>query len=110
MSKTKKILIGFATFLAPILHFSMFPIINSVGPVTGKNGLESVIAMILVAFGILYVLVCVGGYCAFVTDSKKFNPKQKKVWIVSLILFNVAAMPLFWFLHIWNEPNDQTNK
>jgi hypothetical protein len=55
----------------------------------------------------LAVMVLVVGletfYLLYLFRTDRVAPDQRAKWAVALLVINVAAMPLFFFLHVWPE-------
>jgi energy-coupling factor transporter transmembrane protein EcfT len=55
-------------------------------------------AIILVSFGLIAFYI----YYLFKTD--RVEKDKKALWAVVLLLGSFFAMPVFWYLYIWREP------
>ncbi len=105
MSKTKKSLIGAATLLTTIFFISFFFLSKYESSCTEKD-IFYALSIILGILMMLYIFIMVGFYCYFVIDSAHIPKERKAVWIIIILLFHVVAMPILWFVHIWNEPKE----
>jgi hypothetical protein len=46
-------------------------------------------------------------YIVYLFKSDRVAQDKKVLWAVVLFLGNIIAMPIFWYLYIWKEPNNR---
>lgn len=61
-------------------------------------------AVILLTAVLTLVMVVV--YVMDVAKSKKFKSDMQIVWILLLVFAGVLAFPVYWYMHIWNAPEN----
>ncbi len=107
MGKIKKSFIGVATLLA-VFFLCSFSLIAGYESTASQQDTLYIVSIILGILTMLYFFVMVGFYCSFVIDSAHIAKKKKVIWIICILLFHIIAMPVFWFVHIWNAPEKET--
>jgi hypothetical protein len=112
MKKPTKILLGIAT-LWPLLYIIIFFAfmlsqaflisfrgdLSPGGPPTGffiLFGLHLLTMLWIVALLIIYIIN--------VFKNERVNKDKKALWAVVIFLGNMFAMPVYWYLYIWREP------
>ena len=115
MGKSSKVLLGVAT-IAPFVFMivmvvfifaavSTFPSARS-GRFVSENGFSSVFGTIFILQLLLWLLT-VGltiFYIINVFKNDRVAKDQKALWAVVLFLGSMFAMPVYWYLYIWREP------
>ena len=43
-------------------------------------------------------------YVAYLFKTDRVGQDKKALWAVVLLLGNIVAMPVFWYLYIWKKP------
>lgn len=107
MRKLKKSFIGAATLLA-VIFLCSFGLIAEYESSASQQDTLYIVSIILGILTMLYFFVMVGFYCSFVIDSDHITKDKKAIWIICILLFHIIAMPVFWFVHIWNAPEKET--
>jgi succinate dehydrogenase/fumarate reductase cytochrome b subunit len=116
MRKPAKILLGIAT-IAPIVFmilmivviFSAFTSISSSAR-SGRHLNEDVFSSAIGAIFIVQMLawlLTIGltiFYIVNVFRNDRVAKDKKALWAVVLFLGNIMAMPVYWYLYIWREP------
>jgi hypothetical protein len=121
MQKTSKILLGVAT-VAPIVltivlvfvvfatFASTFPSARS-GRFVSENDFPAVFGTIFTLQVLLWLLT-VGltiFYIVNVFRNDRVAKDKKALWAVVIFLGNMLAMPVYWYLYIWREPEVQVH-
>ncbi len=115
MSKQGKILLGMVSFLPlvfiiiyAIFYYSMFApsfheSIQQNGPpvflLGDMNQMQiSMALLIITALGLLIY------YLIHVMNNRLLDSTDRLTWILIILLANVAAYPIYWYLKIWKRP------
>ncbi len=113
MSKTKKMLLGLAT-LWPMVYkglFFMFVFAFFVMAITRTQ--PRILGVAFAAIFPLHILTMVGMVAllfVYIRDlfrNDRVPSDQKALWAVVLLLGGIIAMPIYWYLYIWKEPQPQ---
>lgn len=69
----------------------------------GSPAMESFILMVAVvaSWTTLSLLII---YLLLVLRNRRLGKTAGILWIASIVLFSAIAMPLYWHLHVWREP------
>ncbi len=119
MSKPAKIILGVVT-VAPIVFMIMvfvvvFSTASSIfssahaGRVPSEDAFPSVFGAIF-TMQILLWLLTVGltiFYIINVFKNDRVEKDKKALWAVVIFMGNIMAMPVYWYLYIWREPEVQ---
>jgi hypothetical protein len=115
MSRTSKIALGIATlwpiaYMLLFLGFMLYMVLFSLRATQGSlppSGLPAGIATIFVLhlLTILWIWVLIGIYIVHLFKTDRVPKDQKALWAVVLFLGNMYAMPVYWYLYIWREPD-----
>jgi hypothetical protein len=102
MLRRHKRLIG-ALVVAPYAWFAMqllaMPVVTMTAAEAAFDGW-----MLSLALGVLLLLVAAALWVAFLVDacrSPAVAEGERMLWILVLVLANVAATPFYWYLQIW---------
>jgi hypothetical protein len=119
MQKTSKILLGVATVAPFVLMIVMFFVIFSMvsstfpsaraGRFVSGNDFSSVFGAIFTLQLLLWLLT-VGltiFYIVNVFRNDRVAKDKKALWAVVLFMGSLLAMPVYWYLYIWREPEVQ---
>jgi len=113
MSKIKKLALGAAT-LWPLIYLFLFFAFFAFASVWITSGdaaargdrMRSLFGVFFASHVLtmiwIFVLVAIYIWMLFKTD--RVPQDKKALWAVVLFLGNTFAMPVFWFLYIWREP------
>ena len=118
MSKTAKTLLGIATFW-PILYIFIF--IGIVGFMTlgmfasaGAGGEPPTaffaafpVLFVFHFFTILLTLSLMGFYLYHVIRDPSLDTNMKLIWVLVILLANMAGMPVYYIIRIWKRPDPQ---
>jgi hypothetical protein len=112
MSKPAKILLGVATvapivfmILLVVVFFSAFSSFSS-GRRVNMDAFSSLFGAIF-TLQILLWLLTLGltvFYIVNVFRNGRVEKDKKALWAVVIFLGNILAMPVYWYLYIWREP------
>src|SRR5882757_6389751 len=119
MSKQGKILLGLVSFLpiALIIVYGIFFIsmftsvfresVRQKGPpafLLGNMGYLQVTMALLVisALGLLIF------YLIHAINNTRLDNTDRLVWVLALLLGNVVAYPIYWFMQVWKAPATTT--
>ena len=112
LSRSKSAALGVVTFV-PLLYMILFvcylwprvaPLVegdsNAVPiPIPGVpewlfpiHGLAVALSVLLLAF-----------YCTVAAHSSTLVSRQKRIWLVVLLVGNILAMPVFWYRFMWSR-------
>lgn len=118
MRKAAKIILGVAT-LWPLLYlilflafvFSQVFLFSHKGP-PRSSALEG---WLYVLFALLFLtIVWIIGlliiYIVNVFRNDRVPQRKKALWAVVLFLGNMIAMPIYWYLYIWREPQEMSGR
>ncbi len=109
LTKNRKIAIGILT-LWPIIYIFMFMFYTLAMIFMDMQGSQGwrpklfFIIFILHYFTIFCVFGLIGFYLYYLFKTDKVPKDKKALWAALIFLGNMFAMPVFWFLYIWNEP------
>ena len=53
--------------------------------------------------GMLLLLVTLSVFIADVFKNNKVKKDLKAVWVIILLMGNLIAMPIYWYLYIWRD-------
>lgn len=115
MSRTGKLLLGFAT-IWPILYVcgfvifvgsSAFLLIQSTPqpgqlPLGGVQGFMMLFGLHLLTM--LWMMALMVFYLVHLVKTERIESDKKLLWAALLILGGMFAMPVYWYLNIWSEP------
>lgn len=110
MNKTTKILLGLATFW-PFLYLILFfvfvfsSILFMPGPGEEGSGppLFFAVFVALHLLTMLWIMALTIFYIVNVFRNDRVEKDKKVLWAVVIFLGNMIAMPIYWYLYIWNE-------
>ena len=112
MQKPAKILLGVATIAPIVLMILMLVVVFttfSSAPFGRRMNEDSFSSL----FGAIFVLQIVAWllmvgltifYIVNVFRNDRVEKDKKALWAVVLFLGNILAMPVYWYLYIWREP------
>jgi hypothetical protein len=113
LSKPLKLLIGVLT-VWPCLYLVLFLAVFAFMFLSfGRAGRGPSPAEIQQGFAVLFILhfatmVLVLGLMAFyivhLFQARSVPQDRKVLWAVILFLGNVFAMPVYWYMHVWRDP------
>lgn len=117
MSKAKKLALGAAT-LWPLLYLFLFfgffafamTSIMSGDSAPGEDPMDSLFGVFFALhfLTMIWMFVLVAVYIRILFKTNRVPQDKKSLWAVVLFLGNMIAMPIFWFLYIWREPQPST--
>ena len=117
MSISKKIILGIATFWPTfyIIIFFLFVLSQfftafSIGKFgTAPNVIFKIFPIIfgLHFLTIILMIVLLFTYIRNVFNNKRIAQDKKTLWIIVLFFGNFIAMPIYWYLYIWKEPQKE---
>lgn len=113
MTKAGKITTGILTFLPlfVVIFVMGFTIYQILSILTSEDPFISMMALsylgYIVPLMIFFFLFYVGlgvFYIVQVVQNHTFDTEKKLLWIAVILTLNAISMPLYWFFHIWKEP------
>lgn len=112
LNQPKKIVLGILT-VWPIIYMFLFMVfmfgMAFLNMFDGKGEREApILFLVLIGlhfFTCLYTMVLIGFYVYYLFKTERVPKDKKALWAVVIFLGNVFAMPIFWFLYIWQQPN-----
>ena len=106
MSKSSSIVLG-AISAAPLLGFIVIAVCApSLAP---GSALYPNNPHLLSQIGLAYIIgswIIVIAAMAFALKSHRITQSQRLMWIVSLFLFNMVTLPVFWYKCIWSPAHE----
>ncbi len=63
-----------------------------------------VIPLQLLTMLVVFILVII--YVVFLFRTETVSQDKKALWAAVLILGNMIAMPVFWYLYVWKQPKE----
>lgn len=117
MTRNQKIVLGVLTF-SPILLliFYFIAIFSTVFGVisaaeSGQGSPENFMVSLVSAFGIigLMLLITFGlmiYYLIHITKNPRIEGNMQVVWILLIVFAGLVGNMVYWFVHIWNTPQD----
>ncbi|MCL5093750.1 MAG: hypothetical protein M1355_01315 [Patescibacteria group bacterium] len=114
MSKPSKIFLGLATIWPVIYMFIFMAFIFSqifIAQISGgEPALEIFFFIFILHFlTIIEIFVLLIIYVRDVFKNPAIIQEKKTLWAVVLFLGNMIAMPVYWYLYIWQEPAKNPN-
>jgi hypothetical protein len=112
MKKPTKVLLGLAS-LWPLLYmifffvfifFSIFFISSSGDPGSGPPFFFFLIFPLHLLTMVLIMALTVF-YIVNVFRNERVDKDKKALWAIVLFMGNMIAMPIYWYLYIWKEPD-----
>jgi len=111
LSNTKKVSLGILSFwpLVYILFFMvvMHSIILAEPAGTSADSLFFRAFLVIIPLHFLTILVVIGltiFYLAYIINTDLIPKNQKLTWVIALFFLNILAIPSFWYLYLWREP------
>jgi len=105
----KKITMGIVSFL-PIMYFLFFGIyltsqISKIYDMTDKGMLPQELSFStwVPILGIILFLVTLGVFITDVFKNNKVKNDLKAAWVIVLLIGNLIAMPIYWYLYVWKD-------
>ena len=112
MSKAKKfVILGFTLYpVGYIIYFMsfMFSMVarlddpSSMGAVTM---FQSIFVLHILAMLIMMVILAI--YAIHLVKNKYLKDEMRIVWAILLFFGNMITMPVYWYMHIWKEPQSR---
>ena len=117
LNKTTQIIIGAFTFLPFLLLAGSFVYVvyqiltllfseDPMMPLLMLSYVTSIIPYLFYFFLIYFVLGIF--YIIHTIWNSQLDNEKKILWIVVLVTVNGVAMPVYWYLYIWNQESRQT--
>jgi hypothetical protein len=109
MSTTKRILLGMAT-LWPMLYIFVFMAfvmgMMFIAPDSTSSGPPVAFMVIfpLHMLTILGIFALIAAYLVMAIKNKGLEDNMRIIWVILFVTFGVFAMPVYWWLHVWNAP------
>ena len=98
MNKVIKLILGVAP-LYPIVFLLLF----FARPLT-SGVLFSMIFMFVTIFTMLWIFALVIIFITNISKNDRIDKKRKTLWAVAIYLGHMIAMSVYWYFHIWWEP------
>lgn len=96
-------------YAALLVHAVIFVVLpgfvgarSSTAPLLAPSTLIALLLPTILEFSVL-----IAGYIGHLLSNDKVSQNTKAVWTVILLLGNVIAMPVYWYIYIWHGPNDE---
>lgn len=106
-TRSTKILLGIASFWPPVYIFLfmafVFGMIFSSPPLFGSW------FAVLFVFHMLTIFLSLGltvFYSIHAAKNEALKSELKIVWVVLFIFAGIVTFPIYWYLQIWNSPDD----
>ncbi len=110
MEKPTKILVGIAT-VWPFVYMLLFMLFMSSAflflgnPGGGEPPLPFFLIFPLHLFTMLAIMALTVFYIVNVFRNERVEKDKKVLWAVVLFMGSMIAMPIYWYLYIWKEPD-----
>lgn len=112
MKPTVKLILGLATLLPlvyMILYFVVFISLffSSVlgNPPIGVPGEQHFASMFIGHFiMMLWIMALLVFYIVHLFKNESIPNDKKALWAIVIFLGNVLAMPVYWYIYVWNTP------
>jgi hypothetical protein len=107
LSKPAKFVVIGATVLMPLyLVLFMAEMFLTTGNNAGKSLIFEHFELFFLIHGLMMLLQfgLIAFYIVYLFKTQRVAPDQKALWAVVLFMGGPIAMPIFWYLHIWREP------
>lgn len=105
MKKPAKIILGIAT-LWPILFVAIFLLYGFFLPVVPQLREVGNVMFYIGAPTMLWVMALIILYFINVLKNDQIRGENKAWWVVLLFFTHIIAMPIYWYLYIWREPEN----
>jgi uncharacterized membrane protein SirB2 len=109
MKKTAAIFWGILT-VAPLAYFPYFMgFMDEFGATQNAQHAQAKFNAILPTHVsvVLFVIALLVSYVVYLSKTEFVRKDKKATWLVVLILGGVFAMPIFWFLHVWQPLSNE---
>lgn len=115
MNRTTKIFLGILTFLPLIASVSVgaFAIYQIISMMFSQDMIMPMLlfsylqyALPLFFFFALFDLGLLIFYLVHIGRNNILDNEKKFLWIVVVITLNAIAMPIYWYVHVWNEKSE----
>ncbi|MGD8427641.1 MAG: hypothetical protein PVH63_08410 [Balneolaceae bacterium] len=112
MNKPAKIAIGFFTFLPLIAFFAIagYAIFQVVAIMAADDPYMPMMLFSYVGYVIpflfifgLFNLALIIFYLVHIGRNEVLDTEKKFLWMVIVISLNSISMPVYWYVHLWNE-------
>ena len=101
MRKTIKIIVGIATLL-PLLYMIFF-MLTVLGSVLQTIQIPFTILIPLHLLTMIWLMGLMSFYLVNVLRNDTLNTDKKILWVVVLIMGNMVAMPIYWYMCLWQQ-------
>lgn len=91
-------------FMSSILFFVVADIATAVSPAESPDAFLLIFPLHLLTM--LEILVLQVIYVVYLFGTDRVRQDKKALWAAVLILGNMIAMPVFWYLYVWRRPDD----
>lgn len=119
MKRSNKVLLGGATFW-PILYIFVLAgfiiafkvLLRDDEPSIAVGDAMSALAILLFAVAILTVLLSLGLSVYYLVHAIKREDMKRDMkigWAILFLFFGIFAQPVYWYMHIWKEPEFATH-
>jgi hypothetical protein len=103
MKKSSKVLLALAT-IWPLIYMVFFIGVIFLNLFMGDNqGFIWAIIIPLHLLTMLWIIALTIWYMVNVFRNDRVNKDMKVLWAVVLFMGNVIAMPIYWYLYIWQD-------
>jgi NADH:ubiquinone oxidoreductase subunit 6 (subunit J) len=102
MSRSRKVALGVAT-VWPLVYMAFFFVWLAIQFTTpgAMEGFTAVMVVHIVTFALGIGLIVF--YAIHASNTDRLSGDERTLWLVLLIVMNVFAAPVYWFLYIWRE-------
>ncbi len=110
MSKGKAIALGLLTIWPPVYMVLFFCFVLLTMFTAGGSGSEPPIGFFLIfpfhMFTMVAMFALLGIYIVLVIKNKALEDNMRIIWVILVIMLGIGAMPVYWWLHVWNTPEE----
>jgi len=103
LSKSQKIILGILS-IWPLVYIVFFVIYAFVISELTSSNVPFIILIVLHVLTILLIWAMIIFNIIHVLRTIKPPNELRIVWVILLLLGNMIANPVYWYLHIWREP------
>jgi hypothetical protein len=102
--KPIRILILILTLL-PFAHIIFFMSVFFMAA-TNSHGMRDIVPILFFSHfaTMIFMVGLIGFYISYIFKSPRVDKDKKALWAVVIFLGNMIAMPIFWYLYIWKDP------
>ena len=112
MNKALKIILGIVT-LWPIFYIALFVVsffllsYLEMPSDVWSNIFSGILGTHIFTMAFILALVII--YIVHIFRNRRIVKETRALWAVVVLLWGIITMPIYWYLHIWRKPRENTN-